>query len=179
MYPTRYPCLIVFPQTDSQTDYWSRDQAQVLAALAQTVRYYHGDTQRLYLTGYSLGGAGAWYLAATHPGLFAALVPISPRVAVRPDRVRHNPAMVQLATSHDPYAAVAACVSVMPIWVFHGQDDPIVPVSESRRMSAALAARHAPVRLTIYPGVGHDAWDLAYADPALPRWLFSQHLPAR
>ncbi len=177
-YPTRYPCLIVFPQTQSQIAYWSCDQAQVLAALTQTVRDYHGDARRLYLTGYSLGGAGAWYLAATHPGIFAALVPISPRVAVRPDRVRHNPVMLRLATSHDPYAAVAAQVDTTPIWIFHGQDDPIVPVSESRRMSAALSGQHAQARLTIYAHLGHDAWDRAYADSALPRWLLSQRLPS-
>ncbi len=177
-YPSRYPCVIVFPQTRSQTAYWSRDQAQALAALAQTVQQYHGDPRRLYLTGYSLGGAGSWYLAATHPGLFAALVPISPRAAVRPDRVRRNPAVLRLAVSRDPYAAVAARVSRMPIWIFHGQDDPIVPVSESRRMSAALAVRHAHARFTIYADVGHDAWDRAYTDPALPRWLLSQRLPA-
>ena len=51
----------------------------------------------------------------------------------------------------------------MPAWVFHGEDDPIVPVDEARRMVDALRAAGADeVRLTIYPGVGHDSWTKAY-----------------
>jgi predicted peptidase len=62
------------------------------------------------------------------------------------------------------------------VWVFHGVDDDEVPVTESRNMVAALRAAGGRVNFTEYPGIGHDSWDLAYADPNLPRWLLQQRL---
>ncbi|MDH3652328.1 MAG: dienelactone hydrolase family protein, partial [Saprospiraceae bacterium] len=51
-----------------------------------------------------------------------------------------------------------------PIWIFHGQADHIIPVSQSHEMAEALrrleGKRHA--RLTIFPGVGHHSWDMVY-----------------
>jgi len=49
-------------------------------------------------------------------------------------------------------------------------------VTESRNMVAALRAAGGRVNFTEYPGIGHDSWDLAYADPNLPRWLLQQRL---
>ena len=62
----------------------------------------------------------------------------------------------------------------MPIWVFHGTADPIIPFSESREMVDALKKRGVDIRLTAYEGVGHNAWDQAYADEELYRWLAAQ-----
>ena len=174
--PDRFPCIVVFPQTTQHLRYWTGDFDQALAALHQTVQEYHGDPTRLYLTGYSLGGAGTWFLAARHPGTFAALVPVCGRIAVLPDRAR-DPLIHQLVTARDPYAAVAARISHTPVWVFHGEADPIIPVMESRRIVAAVKSQGGAARLTTYPGVGHGAWVPAYAEPDLPRWLLAQHLP--
>jgi len=77
-------------------------------------------------------------------------------------------------SSLDPFAAVAERVSGVPIWIFHGEADEIVPVEESRRMAAALEAIGADVRFTELPGVGHNAWDPAYDLDELPVWLFKQ-----
>lgn len=171
-FPDRYPCVVVFPQSAHDHRYWTDNQAVVLAELDQTVQKYHGDKQRLYLTGYSLGGAGAWFLAARDPGKFAALAPVCGRIAMQPARA-FDPEVHGWVTSRDPYAAVAGHVGSLPVWVFHGQDDPIVPVNESRRITAALQERGGNVRFTELPGVGHDAWTEAYANPALPLCLFS------
>lgn len=173
--PARFPCIVIFPQTAYPIRYWTSDFDSVLAMLDQTVIDYHGDSQRLYLTGYSLGGAGAWFLAAIHPGKFAALVPICGRIAISPDRA-HDTLIHHLVTERDPYSAVAARIGHTPVWVFHGIDDPIVPVIQSQRIVSALKARGGNVRLTVYPSVGHDAWETAYADPDLPRWLLACHL---
>ena len=62
----------------------------------------------------------------------------------------------------------------MPVWAFHGTDDNEVPVTQSRNMVAALRAIGGRVTFTEYQGVGHDSWDLAYADPNMVRWLFQQ-----
>jgi predicted peptidase len=174
--PSLYPCIVVFPQTSAHLHYWTDDFDQALATLNASAHEFGGDPHRLYLTGYSLGGSGTWFLAARHPGVFAAIAPVCGRIAVQPDRAR-DPLIHSLVTARDPYAAVAARIGRTPVWVFHGQDDPIVPVQQSRHITAALKAHGGNIRLTEYPGVGHTAWVNAYADPDLPRWLLSQRLP--
>ena len=64
----------------------------------------------------------------------------------------------------------------MPIWIFHGDADDTVSVEESRKMAQVLQAAKANVRYTEYPGVGHNAWDKAYAEPELVPWLVAQKL---
>ncbi|NIP82575.1 MAG: hypothetical protein GWM90_26490 [Gemmatimonadetes bacterium] len=65
-------------------------------------------------------------------------------------------------------------VAHLPIWIWHGEADPVIPVDESRAMAAALEAAGADVRYTELEGVGHNAWDPAYGSEELPRWLLAQ-----
>jgi predicted peptidase len=76
----------------------------------------------------------------------------------------------------DPYAFVAGELrkAGVPIWLFHGADDPVIPVSESRRMFDELKKRGADVQYTEYPGVGHNAWDPAYSTEELWTWMLSR-----
>ena len=78
--------------------------------------------------------------------------------------------------SADPYTATARKIGKTPVWVFHGEADPVVPVTESRQMVAALKAAGGNVRYTEYPGVKHESWDNAYAEPDLFPWLLAQKL---
>jgi predicted peptidase len=78
------------------------------------------------------------------------------------------------ASAGDPYLAIARRVVSLPIWLFHGDADQSVSVDESRRMSAALKTVGGDVHYTELPGVGHNAWDPAYEDPALAAWLLAQ-----
>jgi len=64
----------------------------------------------------------------------------------------------------------------IPIWIFHGDADPAVPVEESRRMEAVLREVGADVTYSELPGVAHNSWDPAYSLPELPLWLLSQKL---
>jgi predicted peptidase len=66
-----------------------------------------------------------------------------------------------------------------PVWIFHGADDDIVPVTESQRMYAAMKEIGADVHYTEFPGVRHAAWDKAYDDPKLFPWLFSKALAVK
>ncbi|MGD0989138.1 MAG: alpha/beta hydrolase-fold protein [Candidatus Sulfotelmatobacter sp.] len=150
-----------------------------MAALAEATREFHGDTRRTYLTGLSMGGYGAWHLAQKYPGKFAAMVVICggirPSAAARmryPDLVKVTP-----PDSPQTYLSAAERVGKTPVWIFHGADDKIVPVTESQRMSAAMKQIGAEVHYTEYPGVGHSCWDKAYDEPELFPWLFSKSLP--
>jgi predicted peptidase len=174
-FPDRFPCIVVFPQTAHALRYWTDDQEMVLAELAQTVQKFHGDRQRLYLTGYSMGGSGAWFLAGRNPGKFAAIVPICGRITIMPSRAYDN-TVHSWVTPHDPFTTVAGHIGHLPVWVYHSADDPIVPVSQSRKMTAALQAQGDEVHYTELRHIGHGAWVPAYADPALPQWLFRHRL---
>jgi predicted peptidase len=73
----------------------------------------------------------------------------------------------------DP-SKVALYGKKLPIWIFHGEKDPVVPPANSRRMLAALQIVKAKVKYSEYPGVQHDSWKNAFAEPELFDWLFHQ-----
>ena len=150
------PALVAAPQCPAGSDWTLQDDA-LLALLDELISSYTVDQQRVYLTGLSMGGRGTWRLAAEHSQRFAAIVPICGR---RPDGVRN--------------AEDAARLCSLPIWVFHGAQDEIVPKEESDEIVAALRACHAQVRYTVYPDAAHDSWTRAYDEPELYTWLLSQ-----
>ncbi len=84
--------------------------------------------------------------------------------------------LVDDAKIADPYAETARRVGKTPVWIFHGADDPAVPVEESRKMADALKAAGGSVEYSEYPGVGHQSWLKAYAEPELVPWLLKQKL---
>jgi dipeptidyl aminopeptidase/acylaminoacyl peptidase len=65
-------------------------------------------------------------------------------------------------------------ISHVPVWVFHGAKDPLVPLAASERMVEALKKAGGNVKLTVYPDAGHDSWTEAYNDPELYKWLLLQ-----
>jgi predicted peptidase len=174
----RYKCVVVFPQCRFGEEWYGEMELQALAGLEQTMREFRGDPKRVYLTGVSMGGAGAWYLAR-HPRRFAAVVPVCGEVVRQADDPFPSdppPDLERIVHSPDPYGTLARAIGSTPVWAFHGAADDTVPVTESRSMVSALRQLHRNVRYTEYPGVGHDAWDLAYADANLVKWLLQQKL---
>jgi predicted peptidase len=171
-HPERYPAIVIFPQAPPG-DRWPGMAARVaMAALDQTLRRFHADRDRVYLTGLSMGGNGVWYLAYRFPDRFAAVAPVCGWF-VPTDKL---PTSEPVVPSDDgpPVEAIAQRLRATPIWIFHGDDDPVVEPSDSRAIAAALQRLGAPVRYTEIPGAGHNAWDPAYGSPALPAWLLSQ-----
>jgi len=165
------PFIVVLPQCP-QNRWWTESEMQDLAlkALNQSIEEFNGDTDRLYLTGLSMGGYGSWLMAATNPTMFSAVAVVCG--GVRPPPGLNIPNQPELFTStEDPYSVVASKVAKLPLWVFHGDADPAVPVSESQKMVKALKALGANVRYNEYPGVGHNSWDKAYAEPELFTWF--------
>jgi predicted peptidase len=125
-----------------------------------------------------MGGAGAWYMAR-HNRKWAALVPVCGEVArfsSDPFPTDPPPDIALITGSRDPYATLAAQIGRTPVWAFHGAVDPVVPVTESRSMVAALRQAGGNVRYTEYPDGKHDVWDATYSDPTLVHWLLQQKL---
>lgn len=123
---------------------------ELIAALEQEPGV---DAARIYLVGVSMGAFGVWDLLARFPDRFAAAVSICGGADDR----------------------AAPRLAHLPVWVFHGSKDTAVRPERSRSMVEALkAAGSRLVRYSEYPGVGHRAWDRAFAEPELFDWLFSQ-----
>lgn len=171
-YRSRFPALVVMPQC--RRDVWWTDPTMAdvaMAALEQAQKEFHGDSARTYLTGLSMGGYGTWYFAGKYPGKFAAIVPICGGILM-PDKAR-----AQSPNDNSPYMEAAKKIGKIPVWIFHGGDDPIVPVTESRRMADAMKALGGEAHYTEYPGVGHNSWEKAYAEPDLFPWMLSKFIP--
>ena len=152
-----------------------------MTALHNATREFHGDTNRTYLTGISMGGYGSWYLAQKYPHTFAALVIIcggihppvgDAEIASRACEVfaaRRTESVRRRGRESRQSAGVD----------FSWRDDNIVPVVESQRMADAMKTIGAEVHYTEYPGVKHVSWDKAYDEPKLYPWLYSKTLADR
>lgn len=176
-HPERVPAIVVLPQALAETRWLGEPAAAAMAALERSVEEFHGDRDRVYLAGLSMGGYGTWHLALANPRRFAALVVVCGGLLPHETTTAVQRSPLTMAAA-DPYAFVARALRGVPVWIFHGADDRTVPVDESRMMAAALRAEGADVRYTEYAGVGHDAWTRAFGEADLWTWLFVQRLRA-
>ena len=150
-----FPFLVASPQCPND-ETWSNEA--VLALLDEVIAKHAVDTNRIYLTGLSMGGFGAWSLALSHPERFAAVAPICGG---------GNPLDALLASRKK-----AAALKNLPFWAFHGAKDPVVKLEESQRMVAALKkAGVKEVELTVYPEAEHDSWTETYDNEKLYEWF--------
>src|SRR5262245_6136123 len=147
--------IIVSPQCPAGQR-WENDA--LLALLDLIVAKYRVDTNRVYLTGLSMGGYGTWSLGTRYPERFAAIAPIcggGERIDI-------------LLASRTKSAAL----KTLGVWTFHGAKDSTVPLSESERMVEALKkAGGTDVQLTVYPEAQHDSWTETYNNPDLYEWF--------
>ena len=177
--PTRFPAIAVFPQA---TERWvtPRMERLALASLDRSAREFHADPKREYIIGYSVGAAGVWRIAYSHPHRFAALVAIagtvrSSRALFKPDEYSADARAHAYLAAPDPYAALAARLRGVPIAIFQGADDRVVPPAESRRITGALRNLSSPVRYREFSDVGHrGVLRRALADPGLFDWMFAR-----
>ena len=169
--PERWPTLVIFPQVPEGESWQGAAGEVAITALQATIEEFSIDENRQYLTGLSLGGNGTWYLGYQHTDRFAALVAVCGFVGLG-DRF---PSFLSTASTN-PYQELAKDLVNKPVWIVHGDADRAVPVEESRKMNEALHAAGAEVHYTELPGVGHNAWDAAYANAELIDWLFQQRL---
>jgi len=172
----------VFPQTRPE-EFWIGEIVDyAVRALDQTAAEFGADPGRLYVTGFSMGGYGSWYAAAKYPGKFAAIVPVGGNIQI-PDRFPRAgvekllpPDMLALYHARDPHAAFVRATGKTPVWIFHGDKDEAVPVSDARGAAAALKAAGVSFRYTEYEDTNHFMFDRAYTEPGFWEWLLSQRL---
>ena len=171
----KYPAVVLFPQCP-ETDFWAtidRNQkdngssqldfpsdrppgpslAAVMDLVNQELAKPYIDENRFYVTGLSMGGMGTWELLWRMPEKIAAAAPIC---------------------GGGPPEKASAMVDV-PIWIFHGMKDVVVPPNQSIRMLKAIQDLGGLARITLYPDANHNSWDPAFAEPDFLPWMFSKY----
>lgn len=159
-YLKEIPAIVLLPQCRPDR-FWSDPQMDrmVMRQLADVGAEFAVDGARQYLLGVSMGGYGVWHFAANYPDRFAALVSICGGSSL---------------TGGDRFAPIAEKVGATPAWLFHGAEDRVVQVSESRSMVAALKASGGNVKYSEYPQVGHNVWLNALGEKDLLPWMLAQ-----
>ena len=163
-----HPTVVVYPQCPGEMQWveapWaegtysvakttiSKPMSAVMNLLAALQQGLPIDPNRLLVTGLSMGGYGTFDIIARNPTMFAGALP--------------------LCGGGDP--SQSPTLRALPIWIFHGDSDPAVPVRGSRQMVRALRAAGGSPRYTEVAGWGHDIWTRAYQDIEVLRWLLTQ-----
>ena len=144
-----FPFMVLSPQAPAG-EWWNA--AAVKAMLDDVLAKYNVDKRRVYLTGLSMGGYGAWDMAIRYPDYFAAIAPICGGGNTRMVGQLRN----------------------VPTWVFHGKKDEAVPERESAVMVEALQNVGGNVRYTVLPEGNHvDSWVHAYDKAGLFDWFLT------
>ncbi len=146
-----FPFIVASPQC-AKDRRW--EPIELVALLNDLGKKYKVDDRRVTVTGLSMGGFGAWELATYIPHRLAAIAPI--------------------CGGGEKYWAKQ--FAPMPVWVFHGAKDTVVPLERSQIMVDALRKQGGDPKLTIYPDAGHDSWTETYDNPELYKWLLEQKL---
>jgi len=153
----KYPTFVLVPQSPAnwidRVDELSPGIRLVLEILDSVKARLSVDDARVYVAGQSDGGYGTWNVITQRPDVFAAAIPLcgggNPSMAVR--------------------------IATMPLWVFHGRKDTVIPVTQSREMIEAIQQAGGRPRYTEYDRLGHDIWKRTFKEPDIVSWLFSQH----
>ena len=145
-----FPMAVLSPQCFPEAD-WS-DMTWVPHLIDYITAELGLDEDRIYLTGISLGGSGAWHFAARNPERFAAVAPLCGYG--NPKDAEH--------------------LRDIPVWVFHGEKDRVVPLSASSRMVDAVRRAGGNITFTVLPNAGHSIVKEVYYQDQLYDWLLEQ-----
>ncbi|ULQ54231.1 prolyl oligopeptidase family serine peptidase [Flavihumibacter fluvii] len=169
-----FPAIVVFPQCplniawssvnvdrtkqplEFRFDYKQPQTAPMRSVLALTQELIASESvnkKRVYITGLSMGGMGTFEAVYHMPALFAAAAPIC---------------------GGGDGASYNRKTAKVPFWIFHGDADPVVNAQLSRDMVERLKKLKGKVKYSEYPGVGHNSWDNAFAEPGFLAWMFAQ-----
>ncbi len=153
--------IIICPQTPAN---WALNEAPgdkkgylgvTKRIVDDVISKHNGDSERVYLTGISLGSFATWDMLEGYPNYFAAAVPVCGGNG----------------------SSICQSFIDTPIWIFHGTDDKTVSYSGSlSTYNAIKSAGGKKIKMTTLEGVDHNAWDYAYVDREMFSWMFSQKL---
>jgi predicted peptidase len=168
---TNYPAYVIFPQCPENDSWVTLNEkpddtfdlintplpTKSLKLVKKLIESYQKtgwiDNKRIYVAGLSLGGMGTFDLICRYPNTFAAAISICGGVNTK--RLKK--------------------VANMHIRIYNGGSDNVVSPDYSRNAYNELKANGSnKVEHIEFPGVGHDSWTAAFAEPDFLKWLFSQ-----
>lgn len=153
-YGKQFPFILVSPQL--KTSYGSWPAAYVMDVINHAKKTLRVDPKRIYITGLSLGGFGAWTTLGAYPEVFAAALPIC-------------------AGGNALSKACAIAGQNVPVWGFHGDKDYVVSYTVTTKMVNAINActpKPSPLaKATLFPGMGHIIWDKVYNETTALNWM--------
>ncbi|MBN2046791.1 MAG: glycoside hydrolase family 3 C-terminal domain-containing protein [Anaerolineaceae bacterium] len=148
-----FPFYVASPQCPEYEN-WGDHTKALNQLIDELLEWYPIDEDRIYITGLSMGGFGTWTMLTESAERFAAAIPICG-------------GLMTMGGSLEQFKRMAK----VPIWVFHSEGDPIVPVEMSKRIVERLTNLGGRVRATWYADDQHDSWTTTYHNPDVYRWL--------
>lgn len=170
----QFPAIVVFPQCPSDS-YWAnvrfttedgkrtfnfqtkgeptKSMRGLLGMLNNFLQKPFVDQKKVYVGGLSMGAMGTYELLRRKPKTFAAA----------------------FAICGGDHVANVQKYKHVPLWIFHGEKDAVVPVAFATTIANQLVVLGKPAKLSLYPEADHNSWDSAFAEPELLPWLFSNH----
>jgi len=169
---TNYPAIIIVPQCPEEQSWLNYDRrqggadryypanasiAKPLSAVKELLDSYIAkgivDTKRMHIMGLSMGGMGTFDLVMRYPDLFVTATPVCAGVSL--ERLARYKGKTRFR-------------------LYHGADDSVVPAQYSRDAYEALQKAGAAVSYKEYPGVDHDSWNNAFAEPDYLSWMLEK-----
>ena len=145
-----FPFVTLAPQCP-KFQYWPEpvNVATLIQLVEAITEKYRIDKNRVYATGLSMGGYGTLSIAKERPDLFAGIISVCGGLDT-----------TNIEKLKD-----------MPIWLFHGSEDKVVPPENSKIIYEALKNINSNIYMTIYPNVNHNSWDITYSNQEIYKWL--------
>ena len=145
-----YPFIIASPQCP-EDKYWSTED-WFDPLYTELLAKYRIDQRRVYVTGISMGGYGAWQVAVDYPEKFAAVVPLCGGLNDSSQVCR---------------------IKRIPVWTFHGTKDELISIDETEKLVRGLQACKGKVKFTKLENEGHSIQYL-YEKPEIYEWMLKQ-----
>ena len=142
---------VLIPQCPEGFD-WNSQVERLKSVIDHAVEVLKSDKGRISITGLSMGGFGTWAMGIHYPAFFSAMAPVC----------------------GGGLSWRCPILKEMPIWAFHGEQDPVVPLRNSVEMVDAVNAAGGKARLTIMHTQAHGCWDEVYGDSNVLDWLIAQ-----
>ena len=183
-----FPVIVISPQQPKNVNgrYSGRgnwDENIIDEVLERVKDLRRVDSNRIYITGTSMGGGGVWKYLKFHGNKIAAAAPICGTRTIG---------------SGD---ASSPKVNNTPVWAFHNYGDNVVNVSSTEQIIGWIKANNPQndIRKTVYAWSGHNSWDATYSGegrdttsnssnqveygietnkPNIFNWLFAHNLSA-
>ncbi len=176
----RFGAILLVPFGRSNTDFASIGEVDVLRAIDETCRLYPVNRDRVSICGYSMGGYGAYLVAAHHPDRFSALAVLSGRPVpyyLEQQGRAGKPRYKLFCLDVDNPLALAPSLLDVPVRIFHNRAE-FIPFASALAMRDRLKKAGAAVGLQ---ELGGDHWSGfgALASPETVGWMVAQRRQGR